>query len=183
MRPLFFSIFKCLDVCFHTVFFQKDNLPPCKRISTLYSNAQYCSVLVTDIISIISFSVVSFQVYIKVIDTNNHRPQFSTSKYEVVISEDTVPETEILQVTATDRDEKNKLIYTMQSSTDPISLKKFRLDPGTGSLYTSEKLDHEAMHQHILIVMVSSHTSYSTRDCMYPFFLTTVESCCNMLRP
>ncbi|XP_025063474.1 protocadherin Fat 1 isoform X5 [Alligator sinensis] len=97
---------------------------------------------------------ISTQVYIKVIDTNNHRPQFSTSKYEVVISEDTVPETEILQVTATDRDEKNKLIYTMQSSTDPISLKKFRLDPGTGSLYTSEKLDHEAMHQHILIVMV-----------------------------
>nr|XP_032655849.1 protocadherin Fat 1 isoform X1 [Chelonoidis abingdonii] len=99
-------------------------------------------------------SSISTQVYIKVIDTNDHRPQFSTSKYEVVIPEDTVPETEILQVSATDRDEKNKLIYTMQSSTDPISLKKFRLDPGTGSLYTSEKLDHEAIHQHILTVMV-----------------------------
>ncbi|XP_006128510.2 protocadherin Fat 1 isoform X2 [Pelodiscus sinensis] len=97
---------------------------------------------------------VSTQVYIKVIDTNNHRPQFSTSKYEVIIPEDTVPETEILQVSATDRDEKNKLIYTMQSSIDPVSLKKFRLDPGTGSLYTSEKLDHEAIHQHILTVMV-----------------------------
>uniref|UniRef100_A0A8D0HJY6 FAT atypical cadherin 1 n=1 Tax=Sphenodon punctatus TaxID=8508 RepID=A0A8D0HJY6_SPHPU len=94
------------------------------------------------------------QVYIKVIDTNDHRPQFSTSKYEVIIPEDTLPETEILQVSATDRDEKNKLIYTMQSSIDPISLKKFRLDPSTGSLYTSEKLDHEAIHQHILTVMV-----------------------------
>ncbi|CAM5108710.1 unnamed protein product [Eretmochelys imbricata] len=99
-------------------------------------------------------SSISTQVYIKVIDTNDHRPQFSTSKYEVIIPEDTVPETEILQVSATDRDEKNKLIYTMQSSIDPISLKKFRLDPGTGSLYTSEKLDHEAIHQHILTVMV-----------------------------
>ncbi|KAJ7405115.1 Protocadherin Fat 3 [Willisornis vidua] len=97
---------------------------------------------------------ISTQVYIKVIDTNNHRPQFSASKYEVVIPEDTIPETEILQVSATDRDEKNKLIYTMQGSTDPISLKKFRLDPATGSLYTSEKLDHETMNQHILTIMV-----------------------------
>ncbi|XP_049721123.1 protocadherin Fat 1 isoform X2 [Elephas maximus indicus] len=94
------------------------------------------------------------QVFIKVIDTNDHRPQFSPSKYEVVIPEDTVPDTEILQVSAIDKDEKNKLIYTLQGSIDPLSLKKFRLDPATGCLYTSEKLDHEAVHQHILTVMV-----------------------------
>ncbi|KAM4836847.1 protocadherin Fat 1 isoform 5-T5 [Thomomys bottae] len=99
-------------------------------------------------------STILTQVFIKVIDTNDHRPQFSTSKYEVVIPEDTVPETEILQISAMDKDEKNKLIYTLQSSIDPLSLKKFRLDPATGSLYTSEKLDHEAIHQHTLTVMV-----------------------------
>ncbi|MGH0159302.1 UNVERIFIED_CONTAM: hypothetical protein FKN15_036965 [Acipenser sinensis] len=65
-----------------------------------------------------------------------------------------ITETEILQIRATDKDEKNKLIYSLQSSTDPISLKKFHLDPGTGSLYTAEKLDHETMHKHILTVMV-----------------------------
>lgn len=94
------------------------------------------------------------QVLIKVIDTNDHRPQFSTSKYEVTVPEDTEPETEILQISAVDKDEKNKLIYTLQSSIDPVSLKKFRLDPATGTLYTSEKLDHEAIHQHVLTVMV-----------------------------
>ncbi|XP_027246969.1 protocadherin Fat 1 isoform X3 [Cricetulus griseus] len=94
------------------------------------------------------------QVLIKVIDTNDHRPQFSTSKYEVTVPEDTEPETEILQISAMDKDEKNKLIYTLQSSIDPVSLKKFRLDPATGALYTSEKLDHEAIHQHMLTVMV-----------------------------
>uniref|UniRef100_A0A8C5XYH6 FAT atypical cadherin 1 n=1 Tax=Microcebus murinus TaxID=30608 RepID=A0A8C5XYH6_MICMU len=94
------------------------------------------------------------QVFIKVIDTNDHRPQFATSKYEVIIPEDTVPETEILQISAVDKDEKNKLSYTLLSSIDPLSLKKFRLDPATGSLYTSEKLDHEAIHQHVLTVMV-----------------------------
>lgn len=73
-----------------------------------------------------------------------------------------MPETEILQISASDRDEKNKLIYTMQSSIDPVSLKKFRLDPATGSLYTSEHLDHEVIHQHILTVMVKMHIAYSS---------------------
>uniref|UniRef100_A0A673FPV6 FAT atypical cadherin 1a n=1 Tax=Sinocyclocheilus rhinocerous TaxID=307959 RepID=A0A673FPV6_9TELE len=97
---------------------------------------------------------VSTQVLIKVIDTNNHRPQFSKSKYEVNVPEDTPPDTEVLQITATDQDEKNKLAYTLLSSTDPFSLRKFRLDPGTGVLYTAERLDHETMHQHTLTVMV-----------------------------
>ncbi|XP_041488205.1 protocadherin Fat 1 isoform X1 [Microtus oregoni] len=99
-------------------------------------------------------STILTQVLIKVIDTNDHRPQFSTSKYEVTVPEDTEPDTEILQISAVDKDEKNKLIFTLQSSIDPVSLKKFRLDPATGALYTSEKLDHEAIHRHVLTVMV-----------------------------
>ncbi|XP_065110593.1 protocadherin Fat 1a isoform X2 [Paramisgurnus dabryanus] len=97
---------------------------------------------------------VSTQVLIKVIDTNNHRPQFSKPKYEVNVPEDTPPETEVLQISATDQDEKNKLTYTLLSSTDPFSLRKFRLDPGSGVLYTADRLDHETMHQHTLTVMV-----------------------------
>lgn len=94
------------------------------------------------------------QVLIRVIDTNNHRPQFSERWYEVNISEDKPPGTEVLQINAVDRDEKNKLTFTLLSSTDPFSLRKFRLDPGTGTLYTAESLDHETMHRHILTVMV-----------------------------
>lgn len=94
------------------------------------------------------------QVLIRVIDTNNHRPQFSEKWYEVNISEDKPPGTEVLQINAADRDEKNKLTFTLLSSTDPFSLRKFRLDPGTGTLYTAESLDHETMHRHILTVMV-----------------------------
>ncbi|XP_043918442.1 protocadherin Fat 1 [Protopterus annectens] len=97
---------------------------------------------------------ISTQVLIKVIDTNDHRPEFSKPKYEVSIPEDTAPETEVLHINATDGDEKNRLLYNLHSSTDPASLKKFRLAPATGILYTTEKLDHETMHQHILTVMV-----------------------------
>ncbi|TMS23875.1 Protocadherin Fat 1 [Larimichthys crocea] len=97
---------------------------------------------------------VSTQVLIRVIDTNNHRPQFSKKWYEVNVSEDQPAGTEVLQISAVDRDEKNKLTFTLLSSTDPFSLRKFRLDPGTGTLYTAERLDHETMHRHILTVMV-----------------------------
>uniref|UniRef100_A0A672YLJ1 Protocadherin Fat 1-like n=1 Tax=Sphaeramia orbicularis TaxID=375764 RepID=A0A672YLJ1_9TELE len=97
---------------------------------------------------------VSTQVLIRVIDTNNHRPQFSQPRYEVNVPEDTPAGTEVLQISAVDEDEKNKLTFTLLSSTDPFSLRKFRLDPGTGTLYTAEQLDHETMHSHILTVMV-----------------------------
>ncbi|KAA8594619.1 hypothetical protein FQN60_011754 [Etheostoma spectabile] len=94
------------------------------------------------------------EVLIRVIDTNNHRPQFSQEVYEVNVPEDKPAGTEVLQISAVDRDEKNKLTFTLLSSTDPFSLRKFRLDPGTGTLYTAEQLDHETMHRHILTVMV-----------------------------
>ncbi|XP_047672539.1 protocadherin Fat 1a isoform X2 [Tachysurus fulvidraco] len=99
-------------------------------------------------------NTISTQVLIKVIDTNNHRPQFSQPRYEVRVAEDAAPDTEVLRLSATDHDEKNKLTFTLLSSTDPFSLRKFRLDPGTGALYTAEALDHEAMRQHTLTVMV-----------------------------
>lgn len=100
------------------------------------------------------------QVLIRIIDTNNHRPQFSEKFYEVNVAEDKPPGTEVLQISASDRDEKNKLTFTLLSSTDPFSLRKFRLDPGTGTLYTAERLDHETMHRHILTVMVCEATTF-----------------------
>lgn len=65
----------------------------------------------------------------------------------------------ILEIDATDKDEERKLYHTLLSSTDIFSLKKFRLDPETGFLYTAEKLDHETMHKHILTVMVRPRMS------------------------
>ncbi|XP_051506018.1 protocadherin Fat 1-like [Myxocyprinus asiaticus] len=97
---------------------------------------------------------ISTQVTIQVIDTNEHRPQFGQNQYEISIPEETIPGMKILEINATDRDEKYKLSYTLLSSTDLFNLKKFRLDPGTGFLYTTEELDHETMHRHVLTVMV-----------------------------
>uniref|UniRef100_A0A8D3DX25 FAT atypical cadherin 1a n=1 Tax=Scophthalmus maximus TaxID=52904 RepID=A0A8D3DX25_SCOMX len=102
---------------------------------------------------ILTVSVMT-SVLIRVIDTNNHRPQFTQQMYVVNVPEDKPAGSEVMQISAADRDEKNKLTFTLLSSTDPVSLRKFRLDPGSGTLYTAERLDHETMHYHILTVMV-----------------------------
>ncbi|XP_008170058.2 protocadherin Fat 3 isoform X1 [Chrysemys picta bellii] len=99
-------------------------------------------------------NVATTQVLIKVLDNNDNGPEFSHPSYDVTISEDILPDTEILQVEAIDRDEKHKLSYTVHSSIDSVSMRKFRIDPSTGVLYTAERLDHEAQDKHILNVMV-----------------------------
>ncbi|KAI2656785.1 Protocadherin Fat 1 [Labeo rohita] len=82
------------------------------------------------------------------------RQRMIQNQYEISIPEETQPGMKILEINATDKDENNKLSYTLLSSTDLFSLKKFRLDPATGYLYSAEQLDHETMHKHILTVMV-----------------------------
>ncbi|XP_069495463.1 protocadherin Fat 3 isoform X2 [Ambystoma mexicanum] len=99
-------------------------------------------------------NIATTQVFIKVLDNNDNGPEFMQPSYEVTISEDVLPDTEILQIIATDKDEKHKLSYTIHSSIDSISMKKFRMDPSSGVLYISERLDHEAQAKHIITVMV-----------------------------
>ncbi|KAM6946143.1 protocadherin Fat 3a [Aplochiton taeniatus] len=96
----------------------------------------------------------STQVHITVLDNNDNTPVFSQPTYEVVVSEDTPPDTEVVQVLASDRDESHRLAYSLHGAVDPASLRLFRVDPAVGTVYTTERLDHEARAQHILTVMV-----------------------------
>uniref|UniRef100_A0A671N4Q7 Protocadherin Fat 1-like n=1 Tax=Sinocyclocheilus anshuiensis TaxID=1608454 RepID=A0A671N4Q7_9TELE len=91
-------------------------------------------------------------VLIKVIDTNNHRPQFSKSKYEVNVPEDTLPDTEVLQITATDQDEKNKLAYTLLSRNVANS---FAIDPILGTITVAKELDRSNKNRFELTVKAS----------------------------
>ncbi|XP_058884470.1 protocadherin Fat 3-like isoform X3 [Acipenser ruthenus] len=99
-------------------------------------------------------NIATTQVFITVLDNNNNGPVFSQPSYDITISEDTAPETEVLQIIATDRDEKHKLSYSIHSSIDPASMRMFRIDPSAGTMYTTERLDHEARAQHVLTIMV-----------------------------
>ncbi|XP_043925348.1 protocadherin Fat 2 [Protopterus annectens] len=99
-------------------------------------------------------NIITTQAYIHVININQHRPQFQEKKYEVRIPEDTPPGREILKISATDEDGWKSLIYTIYNSIVSSSMKKFQLDPTSGSLITMETLDHETLPMHMLTVMV-----------------------------
>ncbi|XP_068568833.1 protocadherin Fat 3-like isoform X5 [Cebidichthys violaceus] len=94
------------------------------------------------------------QVHITVMDYNDNAPIFSQPTYDVTMSEDTPPDTEVVQVLALDRDEHHRLTYSLQSSIDPSSMRLFRIHPTLGIIYTAQRLDHEACAQHILTIIV-----------------------------
>ncbi|XP_068441399.1 protocadherin Fat 3a isoform X3 [Clinocottus analis] len=99
-------------------------------------------------------STASTQVHITVLDNNDNAPIFSQPTYDVTLSEDTPPDTEVVQVLASDRDELHRLTYSLQSSIDPSSMRLFRIHAALGTIYTAQRLDHESCAQHILTVMV-----------------------------
>ncbi|KAB5550105.1 hypothetical protein PHYPO_G00049870 [Pangasianodon hypophthalmus] len=94
------------------------------------------------------------QVLITVLDQNDNAPVFSQPTYEVMVAEDTPPDTEVLQVLASDRDEHHRLTFALLGSVDPASMRLFRIDANTGHVYTAQRLDHETNTQHVLSVMV-----------------------------
>ncbi|XP_077465395.1 protocadherin Fat 2 [Stigmatopora argus] len=94
------------------------------------------------------------QAYVRVLDMNEHRPVFLKTHYEVRIPEDTAAWKDILHVAAKDADANSKLVFSIHSSLHPLSHKLFHLDPKSGVLATTEKLDYETIALHTLIIMV-----------------------------
>ncbi|XP_015840547.1 fat-like cadherin-related tumor suppressor homolog isoform X6 [Tribolium castaneum] len=101
-----------------------------------------------------SVHTVYTQLNVSVIDINDHRPEFSESTYKVEISEAVPVNTEILRLRATDKDDDSKLIYSLYSARNLISLQTFKVDSITGVIYLTDNLDRESLDEHILTVMV-----------------------------
>ncbi|XP_042309716.1 protocadherin Fat 2 [Sceloporus undulatus] len=122
-------------------------------------------------------SIIKTQAYVRVIGINQHGPQFLEYQYEVHIPEDTPPGTEFIRVGATDKDQKKGLIYTLQSSVDPRSMKLFQMDPSNGALMSVAGLDFQTMSLHTLTVMVRDQEGPIKRD--FARVVIHVEDCNN----
>lgn len=116
---------------------------------------------------------VTTQLYISVIDINDHRPEFTDSVYRIDISEHVEYGTEVLQLHATDRDEDKQLFYSLHAARDPASLKLFRLDSVTGSVTLAQPLDRELIAEHELIVIVKDQGTPAKRN--YASVIVTVH--------
>ncbi|KAL1434882.1 hypothetical protein MTO96_001759 [Rhipicephalus appendiculatus] len=102
-------------------------------------------------------------VHVEVLDANDNWPVFSESLYQVEVSESSSPGTEILQLTATDADEDQRLFYSIHNSEQVTSNSYFVLDSDTGVLSLALPLDHEASQQHLLTVAVRDSGGPVTR--------------------
>ncbi|XP_036974824.1 protocadherin Fat 3 isoform X2 [Acanthopagrus latus] len=104
------------------------------------------------------------QVFIRIQDSNDNPPVFSQPAYDVSVSEDVPVDMELLRVRASDMDERARLSFSIYGSVDPASMRLFRVNPGTGVVYTADRLDYEARTQHILTIMVKDQEFPFNRD-------------------
>ncbi|XP_040929728.1 protocadherin Fat 3 isoform X3 [Betta splendens] len=104
------------------------------------------------------------QVFIRIQDSNDNPPVFSQAAYDVSVSEDVPVDMELLRVRASDMDERARLSFSIYGSVDPASMRLFRVNPGTGVVYTADRLDYEARTQHILTIMVKDQEFPFNRD-------------------
>ncbi|XP_029303837.1 protocadherin Fat 3 [Cottoperca gobio] len=104
------------------------------------------------------------QVFIRILDSNDNPPVFSQPAYDVSVSEDAPVDMELLRVRASDVDERARLSFSIYGSVDPVSMRLFRVNPGTGVVYTADSLDYEARTQHILTIMVKDQEFPFNRD-------------------
>ncbi|XP_023269936.1 cadherin EGF LAG seven-pass G-type receptor 2 [Seriola lalandi dorsalis] len=88
-------------------------------------------------------------VHIVVEDDNDNAPQFSEKRYVVQVPEDMTPNTEILQVTATDQDRGgNALVHFSIMSGNTRG--QFYIDAQTGKMDLVSHLDYEANKEYTL---------------------------------
>ncbi|KAI2650841.1 Cadherin EGF LAG seven-pass G-type receptor 2 [Labeo rohita] len=88
-------------------------------------------------------------VHIIVEDDNDNAPQFSEKRYIVQVPEDLTPNTEILQVTATDQDRGNNAVvhFSIMSGN---TRGQFYIDAQTGKLDLVSQLDYEMNKEYTL---------------------------------
>ncbi|XP_075571792.1 protocadherin gamma-A10 [Pelecanus crispus] len=86
----------------------------------------------------------STTIQIIVLDGNDNAPQFTQPVYKVTVREDVAVGSRVLQVTATDRDEgpNAKVKYSFIKIPEKVD-KTFKLDPESGEIEITEKLNFE----------------------------------------
>ncbi|KAM7357712.1 FAT atypical cadherin kugelei isoform 3-T4 [Cochliomyia hominivorax] len=98
-------------------------------------------------------NAVETRLFVRVVDTNDNRPQFTKELYVVNISESIKEESIIMQLHASDEDEEKKIFYTLHGSKDPSSLHFFRIDSVTGNVIVTQRPDYEKIKRHVLTVI------------------------------
>ena len=92
---------------------------------------------------------------IVITDSNDNRPVFSPSQYNITIPENISTDRSVVQVTATDLDIGDNAVvtYSFDAATRDESGHLFSLNAQTGIIYVERDLDYEATPRHVLTVL------------------------------
>ncbi|XP_060073316.1 protein dachsous-like [Ylistrum balloti] len=98
-------------------------------------------------------------VNISVTDMNDNPPIFSESVYNVTVKEDTLPNTSVQRVSATDKDagDNGRVTYRIIPTTDTNIQDLFRVDQTTGDLYILTQLTYKPGESYTMIIEASDH--------------------------
>ncbi|KAM3867165.1 protocadherin gamma-C5-like [Diretmus argenteus] len=90
------------------------------------------------------------EITVTVLDINDNAPQFERQVYEVNVSENSMPGTEILHVKATDADEgqNGEIEYFFGEQTSDLILSLFDIEPSSGAIVVKGTLDYENNNLH-----------------------------------
>ncbi|PSN41253.1 Protocadherin-like wing polarity protein stan [Blattella germanica] len=92
-------------------------------------------------------------LYVNVSDANNYAPVFENAPYSASVFEDAPIGTTVLVVAATDGDVgQNAQITYMLGTMDSTTTPEFTINPQTGAIITTKKLDRETVGGYLLTV-------------------------------
>ncbi|XP_063375219.1 fat-like cadherin-related tumor suppressor homolog [Cydia amplana] len=99
---------------------------------------------------------------VTITDANDNAPVFSRELYECTVSETAPPDTPVIRLKVSDRDEgRNARVYIEIVGGNEGG--EFRINPDTGVLYTAKELDAELRALHTLTVAAVDHGNAGTR--------------------
>ena len=89
----------------------------------------------------------------------NNQPRFDPTAYIVHVKEEQPPGVQVATITAVDTDTEGAgtLTYTMIPTRDERSQSRFAINPLTGTINTTLKLDRESIKAHYFLVIATDH--------------------------
>ena len=95
---------------------------------------------------------------VKLLDANDHSPEFLSSEYRVSVAESVEPHTAIMQVRARDRDFANngEVTYSLAEESQALA-RLFSIDTHNGWITTQGSLDFEETQSYVLTVLATDN--------------------------
>lgn len=89
---------------------------------------------------------------INLVDVFDSKVSFIQDSYTVNVLENITKGSEIVQLSVTDREFAEGIVFSIYSSSSPESLKKFEVESWSGKIHVKEPLDYESGKHHMLVI-------------------------------